>query len=76
MGRTKRTRTYSLAGKVVFLTGAGGGLGTATAATLTQRGARVVLADIDLCAAQRTAQALPRGRALPVGCDVTAPFDP
>ena len=72
MGVMKRTRTYSLAGKVVFLTGAGGGLGSATAATLTHRGARVVLADIDLCAAERTAQTLPWGRALPVECDVTA----
>lgn len=69
--RSTRERTYSLAGRVVFLTGAGGGLGTATAATLTQRGARVVLADIDLGAAQRTVRALPRGRALPVQCDVT-----
>ena len=72
MGRLKRKRTYSLAGKVVFLTGAGGGLGTATAAALTQRGARVALADIDLCAAKRSAQTLPRGQALPVDCDVTA----
>lgn len=67
-----RQRTYSLAGKVVFLTGAGGGLGTATAASLTQRGARVALADIDLCAAQRTARTLPRRQVLPVECDVTA----
>jgi NAD(P)-dependent dehydrogenase (short-subunit alcohol dehydrogenase family) len=72
VGRLNRKRTYSLAGKVVFLTGAGGGLGTATAAALTQRGARIALADIDLCAAKRSAQTLPRGQALPVDCDVTA----
>ena len=57
MRNMKRTRTYSLAGKVVFLTGAGGGLGTATAATLTQRGARVVLADALI------AESLRRGKA-------------
>jgi NAD(P)-dependent dehydrogenase (short-subunit alcohol dehydrogenase family) len=72
VGRLNRKRTYSMAGKVVFLTGAGGGLGTATAAALTQRGARIALADIDLCAAKRSAQTLPRGQALPVDCDVTA----
>lgn len=67
-----RRRTYSLDGKVVFLTGAGGGLGAATAAALTRRGARVALADIDLRAAQRTARTSPPGQVLPVDCDVTA----
>ncbi|WP_418005180.1 SDR family NAD(P)-dependent oxidoreductase [Mycobacterium sp. PDNC021] len=67
-----RQQTYSLDGKVVFLTGAGGGLGAATAALLTHRGAQVALADIDLSAAERTARTLPPGQVLPVDCDVTA----
>ena len=45
-------KRYSLSDKVVLITGAGRGLGAATAAALTQRGARVVMADIDLPAAQ------------------------
>ena len=44
-------KRYALSDKVVLITGAGRGLGAATAAELTQRGARVVLADVDLRAA-------------------------
>ncbi len=62
---------YSLSDKVAFITGAGRGLGAATAAELTQRGSRVVIADIDLCAAQSVAETLPRGRGLALQCDVT-----
>ena len=64
-------RRYSLADKVVLITGAGRGLGAATAAALTQRGARVVLADVDLPAAQRVAESLPSGQGLALHCDVT-----
>ncbi|MUL48226.1 SDR family NAD(P)-dependent oxidoreductase [Mycobacterium sp. CBMA293] len=67
-----RQQTYSLDDKVVFLTGAGGGLGAATAALLTHRGAQVALADIDVSAAERTARTLPPAQVLPVDCDVTA----
>ncbi|WP_439030828.1 SDR family NAD(P)-dependent oxidoreductase [Gordonia terrae] len=63
--------TYPLRDKVVFLTGAGRGLGAQTARILTQRGARVVLADIDAAAAQRVAGTLPEGSALHLACDVT-----
>ncbi|ANY22164.1 SDR family NAD(P)-dependent oxidoreductase [Gordonia terrae] len=63
--------TYSLRNKVVFVTGAGRGLGAATARILTQRGARVVLADIDADAAQRVAATLPDGSAAYEACDVT-----
>ncbi|MEU2003491.1 SDR family NAD(P)-dependent oxidoreductase [Rhodococcus sp. NPDC019627] len=62
---------YSLSDKVVFITGAGRGLGAATATALAERGARVVLADIDLPAAQRAAATLPSGRSLALHCDVT-----
>ena len=64
-------KRYSLADKVVFITGAGRGLGAATATTLTRRGARVVLADIDPAAAQGVAATLPSGRAIALKCDVT-----
>jgi len=64
-------KRYALSDKVVLITGAGRGLGAATAAELTQRGARVVLADVDLCAAQRIAGTLPNGQGLALKCDVT-----
>ena len=62
---------YSLSDKVVLITGAGRGLGAATANALAQRGARLVLADIDLSAAQEIAATLPNGRGLALQCDVT-----
>jgi NAD(P)-dependent dehydrogenase (short-subunit alcohol dehydrogenase family) len=62
---------YPLTGKVVLITGAGRGLGAATAATLARRGAHVVLADIDLPSAEHGAASLPNGRGLALACDVT-----
>lgn len=64
-------KRYSLSGKVVLITGAGRGLGAATAAALSRRGARVVLADVDLPAVQQVAATLPSGRGLALECDVT-----
>jgi len=64
-------KRYSLADKVAFITGAGRGLGAATARALTRRGARVVIADIDLCTAQSVADSLPKGHGLALQCDVT-----
>ncbi|RMB78064.1 SDR family NAD(P)-dependent oxidoreductase [Rhodococcus sp. SBT000017] len=66
-----RKESYALDGKVVFLTGAGRGLGAATADALARRGARVVIADRDLEGARRTASSLPDGLGAAVQCDVT-----
>lgn len=64
-------KRYSLSDKVVLITGAGRGLGAATAAALSHRGARVVPADVDLPATQRVAATLPNGQGLALECDVT-----
>ena len=64
-------KRYSLSDKVVLITGAGRGLGAATATALTQRGARVVIADIDLLTARSVVAALPTGLGLALQCDVT-----
>lgn len=45
-------------GRVAIVTGAGRGLGETIALTLAQRGARVVVADLDAAAAQRVAAAI------------------
>ncbi|MBW8483317.1 SDR family oxidoreductase [Actinomadura parmotrematis] len=43
-------------GSLVVVTGAGGGIGRATALAFAERGAEIVAADVDLPAAQRTAE--------------------
>lgn len=48
----------SLAGKVAIVTGAGMGMGAATARLLAARGASVVISDINGAAAEQTAQAI------------------
>jgi NAD(P)-dependent dehydrogenase (short-subunit alcohol dehydrogenase family) len=66
-----------LAGKVAFITGGGGGIGSATARRFAQEGARVVVADIDVSAgeaaakAARAAAANSGGDAHFIRCDVT-----
>lgn len=62
-----------LQGQVAIVTGAGAGIGRASAETLTEAGASVVVSDRDVAAAEETAAAIRTngGQALALGCDVT-----
>jgi NAD(P)-dependent dehydrogenase (short-subunit alcohol dehydrogenase family) len=59
-----------LEGKVAFITGAGAGIGRATAVLFAAEGARVVLADISVAAAEETAHMAGSG-AIAMRTDVT-----
>jgi NAD(P)-dependent dehydrogenase (short-subunit alcohol dehydrogenase family) len=65
------------AGKVAFVTGAGSGIGRATAIAFAAEGAEVVLADIDTVGNEETARLVAEhgGRVLAVKCDVTSSSD-
>jgi NAD(P)-dependent dehydrogenase (short-subunit alcohol dehydrogenase family) len=66
-----------LAGKVCMITGAGSGIGQASARLFAAEGARVVVADIDLKAAQATVEEISRsgGDAVAEQVDVTVEAD-
>jgi len=59
-----------LAGKVIVVTGAVGGIGSATIQLLSEEGAKVVVVDLDGQKASDAAAALP-GEAIGVGADVS-----
>ena len=59
-----------LDGRLALITGAGSGIGEAIAHAMANAGARVVAADIDEAAAQRTATAI-GSEAASFACDVT-----
>jgi rhamnose utilization protein RhaD (predicted bifunctional aldolase and dehydrogenase)/NAD(P)-dependent dehydrogenase (short-subunit alcohol dehydrogenase family) len=61
-----------LAGQVVAVTGAGSGIGAATAKAFAAEGAEVALLDLDPEAATKAAKAAGK-TAIAVGCDVTDP---
>jgi len=61
-----------LEGRTAVITGGAQGLGRAIAERFVAEGARVVLGDVDLAAAESTAAELGEGRALAVRCDVTS----
>jgi 3-oxoacyl-[acyl-carrier protein] reductase len=60
------------AGQTAIVTGAARGIGRAVALTLAGGGARVVVADRDLAAAQATAASLPDGRGTAVETDIAS----
>lgn len=62
-------------GKVAVITGAGGGIGRATAALLASRGARVVLAGRTRATLEAAAEALGPERCAVVQADVSRPED-
>ena len=57
-------RMPELHGRVAIVTGGGGAIGSAIARTLSESGARVVLADLDLAAAERAAATTPGATAI------------
>ncbi|WP_183093823.1 SDR family oxidoreductase [Nocardioides stalactiti] len=61
-----------LDGRVIAITGAGRGIGAATATALTREGARVAIGDIDLDIAKATAERI-GGETLALPLDVTSP---
>ena len=67
----------SYAGKVAFVTGAGTGIGRATALAFAREGASVVVSDISEQNVRDTARQIEElgGRALAVACDVTRTED-
>jgi NAD(P)-dependent dehydrogenase (short-subunit alcohol dehydrogenase family) len=73
--QTNYSPEAGLEGQVALITGAGAGIGAVVAQTLAQQGLTILASDLDLQAAQRTADALgAQGhRAFALGLDVGSP---
>jgi NAD(P)-dependent dehydrogenase (short-subunit alcohol dehydrogenase family) len=67
---SRRNEVARLAGKVAIITGAGTGIGRATAILFAREGARVTIADIDAAAGEETAHLAGNG-AIALRTDVT-----
>ena len=68
------TTLFDLTGRVALIAGGGGGIGGAIAQAFADYGARIVIADVDLRAAEETASACARpstAQPLAVGLDIT-----
>jgi NAD(P)-dependent dehydrogenase (short-subunit alcohol dehydrogenase family) len=63
-----------LAGKTALITGAGGGIGSAVANRLAERGANLALTDLPTGALERASRTLPAPQTLQVPADVTDPL--
>lgn len=74
MTRASTLQPRTLKGRVVFITGAGSGIGAATALELQRRGAMAVLVDCDAAALAATAASL-GGDVLALSADVTSRAD-
>jgi 3-oxoacyl-[acyl-carrier protein] reductase len=61
--------------RVVVVTGAGSGLGRASALAFAREGAQVLAVDLDKVAAEATAAEMPSGRGLALAADVADPDD-
>jgi NAD(P)-dependent dehydrogenase (short-subunit alcohol dehydrogenase family) len=70
----QNARRLRFEGKTVLLTGGAGEIGSAIARVLADEGASLVVADIDVGAAQELATTLP-GRAVAAELDVTCDYD-
>ncbi|MFM7410101.1 MAG: SDR family NAD(P)-dependent oxidoreductase, partial [Actinomycetota bacterium] len=68
MGETDAFSAFDLGGKYALITGGASGLGAATAELMTNRGARVAIADINVDAANDLARRLD---GIALQCDVT-----
>ena len=73
----KISEQYNLKGKVAIITGAGDGIGRASALKLAQAGATVVCSDLDLEKAQETVVMVKElgAEGLAVKCNVTVEED-
>src|SRR3954463_12388755 len=73
LSTTGNSQNHEFAGKAAFKTGAGSGIGRATALAFADRGAAVAIADVSAEASRGVTDEIVRagGQALSLTCDVT-----